>query len=120
MALQSVAVRGKHLFTWEVGAAEAAEIERAAADVARSSNFSVEDAALDAIQSLIEIGPLSGDVGAAQEIAALYYLLSQPTHQPGYPGTFRDYVGEWQFAFDVDLVAGRLHVKVTTERVVHG
>ena len=120
MPQQSVAVRGEHMFTWEIGPADLALIQRAAADLARSANLTVEDMAVDAIESLIEIGRLPGDVGAAQELGALHYLLSRPTHQPDYPGTFGDYVGEWQFSFDVDPVGNRVHVKVKTERVVHG
>ena len=97
----TVAFDGKPLFDWKGSAEQVDRIEAPLKRLAEVGNTTVEGFTMSAVFAMARHSGFFTSNQQVEMMAAVYFLLNQPTHHPDHPGRYRDYLPAWDFDFNI-------------------
>jgi hypothetical protein len=111
----NVAFDGKPLFEWEGTTEELDRMEDPLRQLAKAGHTTVGWLVTTTVVTIAKHGRFFTQNQQFEMMATIYFILSQPTGHPDYPGHYRDYLEVWDFDFnflDFDEARGRFSVEV--------
>ena len=114
MGTLRVKLRGESMFIWKGDEREVCDLADALGIAAGALKSSVEDFAADVMRRLPVMGLVENDqdIRQVQVMAIAWYVLSRDTGNADHPGRFADYIGAWDFDFDLAPTRDGYTVKV--------
>jgi hypothetical protein len=100
--LINVAFEGNKLFKWEGDADAIAKIDQEVVRIAKLGDVEPEVLGLSMLFNVGQEGFSSANPDA-EMMFVIWMLISLPTGLPNHPGYYRDYIGAWDFDFDIKL-----------------
>jgi hypothetical protein len=119
MTIISVSIEGEKLFKWEGSAEDAGKLDAAVRELARKNGITPEQLGDSAVVYVLRRGDFVTRSWGEMPIMT-WMLLSKPTGHPDHPGIYRDYVGMWDFDFDVSRGSDPKRIRVAVAARMQG